>query len=136
MVLENVEKEFLKRISVIWSSPLSDYNKVLATNQFALPVMTCFMWAQEWPITELQRIDRETRKIMIENGAKHPLGSTELLYLPRNIGGRGIKSLEAECKITKIKVAVHLYANPDPTMRLAREFEEKAARTRHDGDLW
>ena len=52
---------------------------------------------------------------MVENGAKYPLGSTELLYLPRNIGGRGIKSLEAENKITKIKTAVHLYTNPDPT---------------------
>ena len=25
----------------------------------------------------------------------HPLGSTELLYLPRTIGGQGMKSLEA-----------------------------------------
>ena len=55
---------------------------------------------------------------MVENGAKHPLGSTELLYLPRNTrpGGRGMKSLGAEYKIIKIKAAVHLYANPDPTM--------------------
>ena len=40
-----------------------------------------------------------------------------------------MKSLEAEYKITKIKAAVHLYANPDPTNGLVREFEEKAART-------
>ena len=73
--------------------------------------MTYFMWPQAWPITELQSIDRETRKIMVVNGVKHPLGSTELLYLPRNIGGRGTKSLEAEDKISKIKAAVHLYAN-------------------------
>ena len=55
--------------------------------------MTYFMWTQFWPITELQRIDRKTRKIMVENTAKHPLGSTELFYLPRNKGGQGIKSL-------------------------------------------
>ena len=36
MVLESVEKEYLKRVSVIWPSPLSDYNKVLATNQFSV----------------------------------------------------------------------------------------------------
>ena len=40
IVLENGEKEYLKRVSVIWSSHLSDHNKVLATNQFALPAMT------------------------------------------------------------------------------------------------
>ena len=78
---------------MIWSSPLSDYNNVLATNQFALPVITYFMWTQVWPITELQIIDCETRKIMVENRAKHPLDSTERLYLPRNIGGREMKSL-------------------------------------------
>ena len=42
MVLETGEKEYLKRVSVIWLSPLSDYNKELATNQFALPVLTLF----------------------------------------------------------------------------------------------
>ena len=62
MVLENIEKEYLKRVSVIWSSPLSDYNKVLATNQFVLLVMTYFMWTQVWPIMELHIIDHETRK--------------------------------------------------------------------------
>ena len=40
-----------------------------------------------------------------------------------------MKSLEAVYKITKIKVAVHLYANPDPTKGRVREFEEKVART-------
>ena len=40
-----------------------------------------------------------------------------------------MKSLEAEYKITKIKAAVHLYANPDPAMGLVREFEEKVVRT-------
>ena len=98
MVLETAEKEYFKRISVIWSSPLSDYNKVLATNQFALPVLTYFMWTQVWPITELKRIDRETRKSMVENGARYPLGSNELLYLPRNTGERGMKSLEGRRK--------------------------------------
>ena len=31
LVLEQAEKEYLKRLSVVWSSPLSDYYKVLAT---------------------------------------------------------------------------------------------------------
>ena len=71
------------RLSVIWLSPLSDYNKVLMTNQFALPALTYFTWTQVWTISDLQRLDRETRKVMVVNGAKHPLSSTDLLYLPR-----------------------------------------------------
>ena len=40
--------------------------------------------------------DREVRKVIVQSGGKHPLGSTELMYLPRKLGGRGLKSLEEE----------------------------------------
>ena len=65
----------------------------------------------------------------MENGGKHPSAFSDLLYLPRRSGGRGLKSNESEYKITKIKSAMRLYTNADPTMRLVRQFEEKAERT-------
>ena len=37
MSLECAAKEFLRRMSIIWSSPLSDHNRVTASSQFALP---------------------------------------------------------------------------------------------------
>ena len=58
---------------------------------------------------------------------KPPQGSTELLYLPRSSGERGLKSVQAEYEITKIKAAVNIYGNTDPTIGLFREFKEKAA---------
>ena len=64
---------------------------------------------------------------MVDNGAKRPQEFTELLYLPRSSGGRGLKSVEAEHEITKIKAAVNIYDNTDPTMELLQEFKEKAA---------
>ena len=82
-------REYFKRVSVIWTSPLTDYNKTVATVKFALPELTYFMQTQVWRIIELQRIELKTRKIMVENGAKHPQGSTELLYLPRVQGREG-----------------------------------------------
>ena len=39
MALELAAKEYPRRLSVIWSSPLSDYNRVVASNHFALPVL-------------------------------------------------------------------------------------------------
>ena len=62
---------------------------------------------------------------MVDNGAKRPQEFTELL--PRSSGGRGLKSVEAEYEITKMKAAVNIYGNTDPTMELLREFKEKAA---------
>ena len=38
LVLECAAKEYLRRMSIIWTSPLSDHNLVTTSNQFALPV--------------------------------------------------------------------------------------------------
>ena len=96
MSLEWAAKEFLRRMSVIWSSPLSDHNRVTVLNQFALPVLGYLMWTQHWPVTELKKLDtcREARKIVVENGGKHPSGSTAMLYMPREKGGRGLRSIK------------------------------------------
>ncbi|XP_068708268.1 uncharacterized protein [Montipora foliosa] len=127
LALECAAKAYLQRLSLIWISPLSDSNRVTASNQFALPVLSYLMWTQHWPITELRVIDREARKIICENGGKHPLSSTAMLYPPRDKGGRGLRAIEQEYKLTKIKSAIKLYENTDPTMRLVQKFEERAS---------
>ena len=122
---------YLKRLSVIWSSPLSDINRVRASNQYAMPVLTYLMWTQHWPITELRVIDREARKIICENGGKHPLSSTAIMYLAREKGGRGLRSVEREYKLTKIKAAIRLCHNMDPSMGAVQQFEERAVEKGH-----
>ena len=89
LVLECAAKEYLRRMSVIWTSPLSDHNRVTASNQFALPVLGYLMWTQQWPVMDIQEIDRKARKIVIENGRRHPCGSNAIFYLPRDKGGGG-----------------------------------------------
>ena len=82
---------------------------MIASNQFALPAMSYFMWTQHWPITELIEVDRDAHKIVTEGGGKHPRGTTSLLYLPRDKGGRGLRSVETKYKEMKVKAAVKLY---------------------------
>ena len=118
-------RENLQRLSVIWSSPRSNVNRVIATNQFTLPMLSYLMWTQHWPITELRVVDREARKIILENGGKQPLSSTAVMYLPRHQGGRGLRSVEQEYKLTKIKAAVKLYQNADPTIRTESVYNTK-----------
>ena len=62
----------------------------------------------------------------MENGGNHPKRSTAILYMSRKLGGRGLKSVENEYKNTKIKAAVKLYCNADPTMAAVRSLEELA----------
>ena len=84
--MEAAAKTYLQRLSIIWSSPLSDHAKVVASNQYALPVLTYLMWTQTWPIANIQQLDREGRKIIVENGGNHPKGSTAILYMSRKLG--------------------------------------------------
>ena len=112
IVLRCAAREYLRRLSVIWSSPLLDYHRVIASNQFALPAMSYFMWTQHWPITELRQVDRDAPKIVTEGGGKHPCGTTSLLHLPPDKA--------------KVKAAVKLYQNKDPSMKMVREFEDQA----------
>ena len=58
-VLEAEAKTYLQRLSIIWSRPLSDHAKVVASNQYALTVLTYLMWTQTWQITNIQPLDRE-----------------------------------------------------------------------------
>jgi len=131
MAFELAAKEYLCRLSVIWSSPLSDYNRVGASNQLALPVLGYLMWTQTWPVTDLKIVDMEARKIIMENGGKHPGGYTALLCLPREKGGRGLRAVETEYEVTKVKAAVRLYENKDPAMGMVSEFEERAESLGH-----
>ena len=82
LVLECAVKEYLRRMSVIWTSPLSDHNSVTALNQFALPVLGYLMWTQQWPIMDIHEIDRKARKIITENGERHPCMWLECDTLP------------------------------------------------------
>ena len=133
LALQSAAKEYLRRLSVIWSSPLSDYHRVVASNKFAMPAMSYYMWTQRWPITELKQIDREAHKIVVENGDRHPCGSTSLLYPSRDKGGRGLRSIETEDKETKVKAAVDLYQNGDLAMKMVRDFEERGAPSTDNG---
>ena len=74
---------------------------------------------------------QEARKIIVENGGKHPGGSTAMLYLPREKGGSGLRAVETEYKVTKVKAAVKLYENKDPAIGMMREFEERAESLGH-----
>ncbi|XP_044167314.1 uncharacterized protein LOC122951350 [Acropora millepora] len=117
-VLETTSETYQQRLSVIWSSPLSDFHKVTASNQYALPALSYPMWTQTWQINALKQIDRESPKIIKDNGGSHPATSIDLYYLPRKMGGRGLKSVETQYKMTKVKTAIKLYTNRDSTMEL------------------
>ena len=78
-VLETAAKTYRGYQSSGLASPLSDHAKIVASNQNALPVLSYMMWIQTWLIANMQQLDREGRKITVENEGNHPKGSTATL---------------------------------------------------------
>ena len=109
-------------MSIVWSSPLSDCNRVQATNQYALPVLRYLMWTQHRTLSELRDVDIAARKIIVENDSKHPASLTSMLYLPRGKGGSGLRSVDTSKSSNQIVEAV-------------REFEEHAMASGHQSLL-
>ena len=105
--------------------------QIEATNQYTLLALRYLMWTHHWPLSELRDVDRAPRKIIVENGGKHPASLTSLLSLPREKGGRGLRSVEHEYKITRIKLLLKLYQNSDQTLEAVREFEEHGMASGH-----
>ena len=68
-------------------------------------------------IIMMMKIKLKKKKIIHEHRGEHPLSSTAVMCLPRHLGGRSLRPVEQEYKLTKIKAAVKLYQNVDPTMR-------------------
>ena len=81
-------------------------------------------------MSKLQRINRDVRKVIVENGGKHPTGSSALLYVPRAVGGRGMKSVETAYKVTKIKTALKIQGSTDPTVKLVKNWDANLARSK------
>ena len=61
---EKISKEYFARVKKIWSSELSDYNKVTAHNTFAVPVITPTIGIIDWTIAEIEQLDINYRKFL------------------------------------------------------------------------
>ena len=108
---------------MIWTSPLSDYNKVVATNIFVQSSRENFMWSEKFNLGDLREIDQLIRNILNNVKAKYKLQINSCLYIPRSKGGRGLKNLELTYKKTKIAATMNLLTRVDPRIELVREFE-------------
>ena len=120
-----------ERASITWSSPLSDFNKVVSTNTFVNMTAEYFFWSEKFRLEDLKQMDISIRDAMVKNGAKHYQQINSILYLPRNMGGRGLRSLEKTYKEVKIKTAAKLLDSKDERMKLVQKFQWNCMNSKH-----
>ena len=71
------------------------------------------MWTTDWTVIQLKDIDRRIKEILRKEGGMHHHESIKLLYLPEELGGSGMKSVEDTYKLTTIKMANYLSNSDD-----------------------
>ena len=91
---DRVTKECTKRIKKIWTGELSAYNKRIAHNAFAVPVLIPTFGILDWTIQEIEHIDTQIRKILCMTGNFHRNSDVDRLYLQRKRGGRDLRSIQ------------------------------------------
>ena len=90
----NVSKEYVRRLRKILKSKLNGGNLVRGVNTWAISLLRYSAAFVSWRKSELQAIDRKTRKLLTIYGALHPKSDVDRLYIPRKEGGRGLISIE------------------------------------------
>ena len=87
---KRVTNEYFKSVKRIWKSELSAYNKHVAHNTFAVPVLILAFGLLNWTINEMEQIDIKTRKILCMMGNFHQNSDIDHLYLKRKNVGKGL----------------------------------------------
>ena len=123
---EKVSKEYLNRVQKIWSSELSDFNKVIAHNSFAVPIITPTIGIIDRTTDEIRQIDINTRKLLTMTGSFHPNSDVDRIYMSRAKGGRGLRSIRTLYESRIISLRQHLLrnANRNEILGYVRECEQ------------
>ena len=118
---ERLRREYFRRVKMVLRTELYGRNKVLAINGLALPVLTYIFGVIHWRTTDLQQLDRRTRKLLTMHGVHHPSADVERLYATCNEGGRGLQQIEAMYKSCIVGLECYLRDSSDPNMQLVYE---------------
>ena len=105
----NVSKKYIRRLRKVLKSKLNSGNLVRGANTWAVSLLRYSSAFVSWRKSELQAIDRKTRKLFTIYGALHPKSDVDRLYIPRKEGGRGLISIEnyVELATRGLEVYVH-----------------------------
>ena len=121
---EKVCKEYYRRIRLVLKTELNSKNRIQAINTLAMPVVQYSFSILNWSITDLQRMDRKTRKLLTCNRMLHPKSDVDRLYLPRGKGGRGLLQVEQSYRVATIGMCKYLECSNDWMIKMVLKHEQ------------
>ena len=75
-------------------------------------------------MSEIRKMDRKTRKMFTMERMNHPKADVERIYLPREMGGRGLTQLELAYKTTTVGLNVYLEQTDDKLLKLVYQHDK------------
>ena len=105
---ELVQGEVNKRVKILTSTELNNANLVRAINTKLIPVAAYPMNVCKFTDGELKELDQVIKRELRSKNMLGKQSSNDRLYLIREDGGKGIKSLRDIYKETRLRVACYL----------------------------
>ena len=102
-------------------SKLNGGSLVRGVNTWAASLLRYSAAFVSWRKSELQTIDRKTRRLFTIYGALHPKSDVDRSYIPRKEGGRGLISIEDCVELAIRGLEVYVHANKERLIRVVRE---------------
>ena len=108
VIKERVTNEYCKRVKKIWKGELSYYNKHLAHNGFAVPVLILTFVLLNWTVKGIEQIDTKTRNILFMTWNFHQNSDIGRLYLKHKNGVRDLKCIKITYEARNVAARRHL----------------------------
>ncbi len=94
-------------------------------NTIAMPVVIHSLNIINWKLSDIKRLDSETREILSLEKMHHPKFDGDRLYLLRSEGSRGLVQIELTFKTTTIDLDTYLISIEDPLLQLVGHHEDR-----------
>lgn len=118
---ERIRQEYLRRVRKVLKSNLNAGNAIQAINVWAVSSFRYSAGVVDWTKAELREVDAKTRKLLTMHKAHHPRASVARLYLSREDGGRGLKSIEEAIEKDKRGIVEYLDKSNEALLRKVLE---------------
>uniref|UniRef100_A0AAR5PEG8 Reverse transcriptase domain-containing protein n=1 Tax=Dendroctonus ponderosae TaxID=77166 RepID=A0AAR5PEG8_DENPD len=113
-----IEEQMSERLGLVLGSQLASAQKVALMNSSVIPAVTYVtanVFSDEKRSTTLKRcrqLDKTIRKMLVEHKLKGKSSSNAAVYLPVNIGGLGLNSIEHITEVNYAKKGIYLLRHP------------------------
>ena len=118
VIFERVKKEMTNRLNSILESKLCDKYLMKAINTHIVPVVAYVMNLCDFSKAQLYELDMVVKRKLRKKAMHGQQSSNERLYLPRDKGGRGLKSFEDIFVETKSRIASYLCNATDSWLKI------------------